>query len=106
MSRTSVLEAPWKVRFRVGNEIKTSIIIAKDHKKAERKAQLTYPHILGVSKANEDYYRVTGDEGNLFATRLMRDIACPKMSPLAMDEFLWLRRTKRIENKDKDKKES
>lgn len=106
MSRASTLDDTWKVRYRSSGEIKTSLITAKDHERAERKAQLRYPNILSVSKAREDYYRVTGDERNLFTTRLMEDIAKPKMSPLAMDEFLWLRRNKRIENKDKDKKET
>jgi len=36
----------------------------------------------------------------------MKDIAQPKMSPLAMDEFIWLRRNKRIGNSIKDKKEA
>ena len=44
----------------------------------------------------------------------MKEIAQPKSTPLAMDEFLWLRkpakvmedRAKRVENQNKDKKDS
>ena len=106
MSRVSTLDDTWKVRFRSGGQVKTSLVIAKDHKRAERRANLNYPNVISVSKAKEDYYRIIGDEQNHFTDRLMKDIAKPKMSPLAMDEFLWMRRVKRIDNRDKDKKDT
>ncbi len=102
MSRAATIEKTWMVRFRVKGETKTALVKAKDHKRAERLAD-AYPNVIGVSKATNDYYRIADAELRTFTNDLMKDIAKPKMSPLAMDEFLWMRRNKRFENKSKDK---
>jgi len=105
MSRVSSLEDTWIIRFRFHGEIKSSLVTAKGHKRAERLAK-SYPNVIGVSKARKAYYRIANDELNTFTNNIMKDIAQPKMSPLAMDEFIWLRRNKRIGNSIKDKKEA
>ena len=105
MSRASTLDDTWKIRFHTGGQIKTAFVIAKDHKRAERLAQ-AYPNVIGVSKARRDFYRIADSELHTLTNEMMKDIAQPKMTPLAMDEFLWMRRKKRIDNKNKDKKDA
>lgn len=101
MSRSATIEETWKIRFRVQGRIKTALVTAKDHKRAEGLAH-TYPNVISVSKASNDYYRIERRELLTFTDKLMADIAQPKMTALAMDEFIWMRRNKRIENRDKD----
>ncbi len=105
MSRSSSLENTWKIRFRFDGRTKTAFVIAKDHKRAERLAQ-SYPNVIGVSKATRDYIRIETKNFKTFTDKIMENIAQPKLSPLAMDEFLWLRRNKRIDNRDKDRLDS
>lgn len=105
MSRVSSLWDTWKIRFRDDDGIKTAFVTAKDHKRAERLAQ-SFPNVIGVSKASRDYYRIKQSELAKVSTELIKDIAQPTMTPLAMDEFLWMRRNKRIENKNKDKQDT
>lgn len=104
MSRASSLEDTWKIRFRDDDRIKTAFVTAKDHKRAERLAQ-SFPNVIGVSKATRDYYRIKESELTKITTELIKDIAQPKLTPLALDEFIWLRRNERRENMAKDKKE-
>jgi hypothetical protein len=105
MSRSATIEETWKIRFRVHGHIKTALVTAKDHKRAEGLAH-SYPNVISVSKASNDYYRIERRELITFTDKLMADIAQPKMSPLALDEFIWMRRNKRVENREKDKTDS
>lgn len=102
MSRHTSLENTWKVRFRDDGMVKTAFVVALDHKHAERLAD-SFPNVIGVSKATRDYFRIEQHEITRLSTELIKDIAQPKMTPLAMDEFLWMRRNKRVENKNKDR---
>ena len=100
--RCAALDDTWKIRFRSNGQIKTSFVNAKDHKRAERLAN-SFPNVISVSKARNDYVRIEKADFSKFTDELMKDIAKPQMTPLAMDEFLWMRRNRRIENKNKDK---
>jgi hypothetical protein len=105
-SRTATLENKWKVRYYSGqSRVSTAIITAKDHKRAERKAQLMFKGIhgiIGISKLSDDYERIERKELKIMTERIIEDNR-NILSPLAMDEFIWLRRNKRIENRSKDK---
>ena len=101
MSRVSSLGDTWIIRFRVHGKINTSLVTAKDHKRAERKAK-AYPNVIGVSKARNDVFRIANDELKTFTNNLMKEIAKPALTPLAMDEFIWKRRKKRVENRSKE----
>ena len=93
------------VRFKDNGRIKTAVVEAVGHERAERKAS-AFPNVISVHKLFYD--RIIYHEVNEIkkTTDLMQDIAQPKMSPLAMDEFIWMRKNKRkqnLENKSKDK---
>jgi hypothetical protein len=108
MGRHNNREQVYIVRFGVHNfhdTPKKANVIAMSHKQAERMAK-DYPDVKSVAKAQKVYDRIENRALVDFTTKLMQDIAQPKMTPLAMDEFLWMRRTKRIENRDKDKKDT
>jgi hypothetical protein len=105
MSRAATLENKWKIRFYSGrSRISTAIITAKDHKRAERKAQSFrgIHGVISVSKLSDDYERIEKKELKIMTERVIEDNK-NILSPLAMDEFIWLRRNKRLENKYKDK---
>lgn len=102
MGRHNRREEVYLIRFRSHSEVKTASVIAVSQKRAEGLAG-SFPNVIGVSKAQKVYDRILNKELTTLTDRIMADIAQPRMSPLAMDEFLWLRRNKRIENKDKDK---
>jgi len=101
MSRAATIEDTWKIRFRSKGQIRTSLVTAKDHKRAERLAQ-AYPNVISVAKARNDYYRIANSELRSVSNELMKDIAQPTTTPLAMDEFLWMRRNRRVENRKRD----
>jgi hypothetical protein len=99
MGRSNGRTLTFEARFVSGGKVKSAIIEARDHKRAERKAQ-EFPHLLSVEKIG--YKAGLGLLATKLTDDLMKDIAQPRMSPIAMDEFLWLRRNKRIQNKVKD----
>ena len=102
MGRHNNREQVFIVRFGTHSVVKEASIIALNHKQAEKMAS-DFPNVKSVSKAKTVYDKIVMNEFNQFTTKLMEDIAQPRMTPLAMDEFIWLRRNKRIENKEKDK---
>jgi hypothetical protein len=105
MSRRNNREQIFTIRFRSSGMVKTASVMALSHKRAERLAE-AFPNVIGVAKARGIYDRMVNKELTQLTTELIQDIAQPKLSPLAMDEFIWLRRNKRRENMNKDKKES
>lgn len=102
MPRHNNRERVYNIRFGTHSVVKEASVIALDHKQAERMAR-AFPNVKSVSKAQKDYDRIMESEFKTFTTRIMEDIAQPAMTPLAMDEFIWMRRNKRIENKERDK---
>ena len=105
MSRAATLDNKWKIRFYSGSSrVSTVIVTAKDHKRAEKKAKMFrgIHGVISVSKLTRDYEHIEKSELRILTNKVMEDNK-KQFSPLAMDEFLWLRRKKRIENKDKDK---
>ena len=102
MSRRNNREQVYKIRFRDDGMIKTSIVTTANRSRLESMAR-SYPNVIGVSKATNNVRGMIGVELKNLTTELMKDIAQPKMTPLAMDEFLWMRRNKRVENKNKDR---
>ena len=108
MGRHNNREQVYTVRFGVHNfreSPQEASVIAMNHKQAERMAK-AFPNVKSVAKAKTAYDRIVRSELSDFTTKLMQDIARPKMTPLAMDEFLWMRRSRRVENKNKDKKDT
>ena len=106
MSRHNNREAVYKVRFRNEGMVKTATVVALNYEQAERMAR-SFLKVISVAKARRDYDRIVAKEFADFTTELIKDIAQPKLTPLAMDEFIWLRRNQRRENipKDKNKKD-
>lgn len=102
MSRKNKREQVYIVRFGTHSVSQKASVIAIDHKHAERIAK-KFPNVKSVAKAQRDYDRITNSEFARKTMDLVQDIAQPKMTPLAMDEFLWLRRRNRINNKRKDR---
>ena len=102
MPRHNNREEVFTIRFGTHSTVREATRIAVDHKQAERIAR-TFPNVKSVAKANREYYRIADSEMRTMTNNIMKDIAKPKISPIAMDEFLWMRRTRRIENKSKDK---
>jgi hypothetical protein len=102
MGRKNNRAEVYLVRFRSHSQVKTASVVAVSLKRAESLAE-SFPNVIGISKAQKVYDRIMNKELVTFTDKIMADIAQPKMSPLAMDEFIWLRRNKRIENRDKDK---
>jgi len=99
MSRTSTYEETFKIRFRINGIIKTSFIVAKDHQRAKSMAH-NYPNVISVSKASNDYVRIERSELKIFSDKVIEE--SKPLTALQMDEFIWMRRHKRIENKQKD----
>jgi len=99
MSRNSTIEETYKIRFRVNGFIKTSFVNAKDHQRAKNMAH-NYPNVLSVSKASNDYVRIERSQLKTFADKIIEE--SKPLTALQMDEFIWMRRNKRIENKQKD----
>lgn len=102
MGRHNHREQVYNIRFGTHSVVKEASVIALNHKQAERLAS-AFPNVKSVSKARRDYERIMESEFKTFTTKIMEDIAQPAMTPLAMDEFIWLRRNKRIENREKDR---
>jgi len=78
-----------------------AFITASNAKKANDIAHNRYSHIISVSKAGNDYIRIENRQLKNFEEKVIAD---NKVNAIALDEMLWLRRNKRIENKEKDKK--
>ena len=102
MGRHNNREQVYTIRFGTHSVVKEASVIALNHKQAERMAG-DFPNVKGVAKARRDYDKIIARELIDLGTNLMKDIAQPSMTPLAMDEFLWMRRNKRVENKNKDR---
>lgn len=102
MPRHNNREQVYNIRFGTHSVVKEASVVALNHKQAERMA-MNFPNVKSVAKARKDYDRIVESEFKTFTTRIMEDIAQPKMSPVAMDEFLWIRRRNRLANRDKDK---
>lgn len=103
MSRSSAIEETYKIRFRINGIVKTSFVVAKDHHRAKAMAH-SYPNVLSVSKASNDYIRIERSELKIFSDKVIEETK--PLTALQMDEFVWMRRNKRIENKEKDKMDS
>jgi hypothetical protein len=99
MSRSSTYEETFKIRFRINGIVKTSFVVAKDHHRAKSMAR-NYPNVLSVSKASNDYIRIERSELKTFSDKVIEETK--PLTALQMDEFIWMRRNKRIENKQKD----
>lgn len=99
MSRASTLEQTFKISWDNGR--KSKLVNVKGHERAERIAK-SYPDVVSVAKV--DPIKVYGVLANRITDELMEDIANPKMSPLAFDEFLWMRRKNRRKNRIINKK--
>jgi hypothetical protein len=101
MGRHNNREQVYIIRFGTHSVVKKASVIALNHNQAERMAQ-NFPNVKGVFKAQRDYEGIERGEFRNFTNKVMADNK-PMMTALALDEFIWLRRNKRIENKDKDK---
>ena len=102
MGRHNQRETVYLVRFRSHGEVKTASVVAASQKRAESLAG-SFPRVVSVAKAQEVYTKIENKAMRVINSRIMSENIVPRLSPIAMDEFLWIRRTKRIENKDKDK---
>lgn len=100
----SSLEQAFEVRFRINGYVKVAHIFARDHVRAEKRAE-KFPHVIWVRKV--DPYRVAG---NLDCDKLFKEVGevdrvvgNPYKSAIAMDEMIWEKRINRRNNLGKDK---
>lgn len=89
------------IRYRDKDRIRTALVNVGDHKQAEKRAD-KYPRVISVSKV--EYVRVKRDITK--CVELDKKLENPYESPIAMDEMIWRKRVKRIENASKDKIDS
>lgn len=91
-----------KSRFinHANKKIQTAFITASGAKRADDIAHHRFHHIVSVSKASDSYIRIERSQLKSFEKKVLAD---NKPNAIALDEMLWLRRNKRIENKGKDK---
>lgn len=100
MSRKNKREGVWEIRFRDNGTIKTGTVTTFDNKMAKRLAK-SYPNVISVRK--RFYDRIIYHEVNEVVKHVEAEQQKVSTNPLAMDEFLWMRRQKRIKNRVKDK---
>lgn len=105
MGRRNKREKVYSIRFKRNGLSVTASVIAVNQKQAERLAG-AFPRVERVFKTQGVYDRMMNRELTDLTTNLMKDIAKPTIQPLALDEFLWQRKSKRkdnIANKEKDR---
>lgn len=87
-------------------KIQTAFITAFGAKKADDIAHHRFSHIVSVAKASDSYIRIERSQLKTFEQKVLADNKIIRVSPIALDEMLWMRRNKRIENREKDKKDT